>query len=141
MFAGPLRSYINGAQMGLGKTICGITTIYMRVRESVKQHEANTLPNGQEFKPSMWITRPELDAQSTADFLRAYVGLLDIFVIPSTAMKRFPDEVNVTRDKAEWARLTKKWYQNRFLPEVCELLSQWHEQCVQCHDLDIHPMC
>lgn len=104
--------------MGVGKTIEGISTLYLQIQNTLRQHQAKKLPLGYVFKPSLWVTKPELDRQSIEDFMLGYQGLLRFYVLTAHPKKRYPQQIHVVRNNKEWQHVANKLYEDRFLPEV-----------------------
>lgn len=116
---GPLGCYINGADMGVGKTLSGIAAIYLKHVNERDKFASQQLPANHKFWPNLWVTKPELDSQSLSDFMRAFKGLMKFYVLTSSANKKYPSGVTVIRNNTEWLELSQKLYGQRHEPKVC----------------------
>ncbi|KUI64438.1 hypothetical protein VM1G_11233 [Cytospora mali] len=113
----PLRCFILGNDMGVGKTIIFETAFHMHAAALQRQHEKGEAPKGQTYGPHLLVTLPILQDQSCGDFLKPFRGVRDYIIVNSTGRTTIPGASAISKDD-EWLDLMDQLYHARFTPEV-----------------------
>lgn len=107
--------------MGVGKTIIFETAFHMHAAALQTEHEAGRAPEGQTYGPHLLVTLPILQDQSCGDFLKAFRGVRDYYIVNSTGRTTIPGAKAISKEE-DWLDLVDQLYRNRFSPEVCILV-------------------
>lgn len=116
----PLRSFVLGNDMGVGKTLIFETVFHARAVQQQLEHREGRAPKGQTYHPHLVVTQPILQDQSCADFLKAFKGIRTYYIFNSTGKSNLSGmkDVSVFHSDEDWDFLMRMVYEDRHDPEV-----------------------